>query len=106
VTDFTVLNLEAALLDQIVAGRFFDKPYAFVAVIGDDGWQLGVAVANQNGYTATSKTFTTETEAREWADGLNRHIGIAKETEIRIIVSTMGGMSFQKWETWPATHLN
>jgi hypothetical protein len=93
--DFTSVNLEAALLDQIVAGRF-TKPYCFVAVVADPGWRLGVAVANERGYTPTAKTFDNELEAREWAQGLNEHIGLSDDQAIRIVVSTMGGQPYER----------
>ena len=88
--DITSKYLEAAILDQIVAGTF-TKPYAFVAVAADRGYILGVAVANERGYNPTAKTFDTELEAREWAQGLNEHIGWSDDEIARIVISTMGG---------------
>ncbi|HVG51620.1 MAG TPA: hypothetical protein VM867_08310 [Xanthobacteraceae bacterium] len=90
-TDITNTNLEAALLDQKVAGAF-EMPYAFVAVINKDGWQLGVAVANECGYhPIDGKTFADELAAREWADGLNRHIGLTADDAMCVVISTMCG---------------
>ena len=89
-------NLEAALIDQRVAGTFRDKAYAFVAVNGDSGWQLGVAVANERGYNpVTGKTFVGHDEAQEWADSLNRHLGRDEKLVHAIIGSTMGGLRFK-----------
>jgi len=93
--DFTSTNLEAALLDQVVAGTF-TKPYAFVAVAVKDGWALGVAVANEGGYSPTTKKFDSEQEAREWAQGLNEHIGLSDDEAIRIVISTMGGKPYER----------
>lgn len=90
--DITNRILEAALLDQKIAGAFHGKRYAHVAVACDGGWQLGVAVANEAGYhPIEGKTFDQQFQATAWADGLNEHIGLSKEEAARIIVSTMGG---------------
>ena len=91
-TSITTQHLEAALIDQSVAGSFPDTPYAFVAVIGDGGWQLGVAVANESGYNPIpGKTFKDQAEAKEWAAGLNKHIGRDEDSVVAIVCSTMGG---------------
>lgn len=99
-SDITQTNLEAAIIDQVVAGQFTGLTYAYipVVVIGDGGgWQLGVAVANERGYSPViGKTFDTQLEAKEWADGLNEHVGIDRNTAAFIIISTMGGKSFVK----------
>ena len=91
-TDITSTHLEAALIDQSVAGSFHDKPYAFVAVINGNAWQLGVAVANESGYNPIAgKTFAHRAEAKNWADGLNKHIGLSDIEALDIISSTMRG---------------
>jgi phosphoheptose isomerase len=91
-TDITNQHLEAALIDQKVAGAFQGKRYAFVAVAIKRGWQLGVAVANEQGYNPISgKTFKRHAEAVEWAEGLNKHIGLSKDDWLNIIGSTMRG---------------
>lgn len=90
--DITSTHLEAAIIDQSAAGAFPDKLYAFTAVIADGGWQLGVAVANEQGYNPIpGKTFKDRGEAKQWADGLNQHIGRDDETVMAIICSSMGG---------------
>lgn len=89
--DITNTHLEAALLDQKVAGEFRGKPYAFVPVLHDTGYILGVAVANEPGYSPiTGKTFEDRGRAREWADGLNKHIGLSDEQAMAIVLSSMG----------------
>lgn len=91
-TDITSTHLEAAIIDQTVAGSFGDKPYAYTAVLFDGGWQLGIAVANEQGYNPVGgKTFDTQSEADKWAKGLNEHIGLSAERVASIIISTMGG---------------
>jgi hypothetical protein len=91
-SDLTQTHLEAAIIDQSAAGAFPGKLYAFVAVIGGGGWQLGVAVANEPGYNPIpGKTFKTQAEAKEWADGLNKHIGRDADTVMAIVCSSMGG---------------
>lgn len=90
-TDITNTHLEAALIDQNVAGAFSDKPYAFMAVVAKGGWQLAVAVANERGYNPINKFFESQQEADEWAEGLNRHIGLSADAKFKIVASTMGG---------------
>ena len=89
--DITNEHLDAAILDQKVAGAFAGKRYAYIA-IAKGGWTLGVAVANERGYNPIDgKTFTSQHDAREWAERLNAHIGIDDETASMIVLSTMGG---------------
>jgi hypothetical protein len=91
-TDITNSHLEAAIIDQKVAGAFAGKRYAFAAVIQKDGWQLGVAVENEPGYSPVDgKTFTLQAEAKQWAEGLNKHIGLSDEDALSIIITTMRG---------------
>ena len=91
-TDITDTHLEAAILDQKVAGAFEGQRYAFVAVVGKDGWQLGVAVQEEQGYNPIDgKTFKDQAEAKQWADGLNRHIGLSEDDYFEIVTSTMRG---------------
>lgn len=93
--DITTTHLEAALIDQKVAGAFQGKAYAFIAVYYDSGWKLGIAVANERGYNIVNgKRFATEAEAREWARSLNRHICLSPDQEAAIVVSTMGGRPY------------
>ena len=88
----TTQFLEAAIIDQKVAGEFHGKAYAFVAVAVKGGWQLGVAVANEAGYNPISgKMFKQHAEATLWADGLNKHIGLQNDERLDIITSSMGG---------------
>ena len=90
-TDITTRYLEAAILDQKVAGEFAGTSYAFVAVV-NKGYKLGVAVANENGYSPIEgKTFDTYGEAKQWARELNGHIGLSEEAALDIVGSTMGG---------------
>jgi hypothetical protein len=87
----TNTHLEAAIIDQKVAGEFAGKRYAFTAVI-EDGYMLGVAVANEPGYNPINgKTFDTYDEAKVWANGLNQHIGLKYSEAMDIIISTMRG---------------
>jgi hypothetical protein len=89
VTDITNQHLEAALIDQSVAGAFNGKLYAFVAV-SSNGYGLGVAVFEEQGYNPVGgKSFTTYGEAKEWADGLNAHMGLSKKAALDIVSSTM-----------------
>ena len=98
-TNITQRDLEAAFLDQTVAGMFGSTPYAYVVVGNDDGtYRLGVAVANEDGYNLISgKNFDSQSEAGEWAADLNRHIGLTDSEVASIIISTMGGMRHTRW---------
>jgi hypothetical protein len=94
--DITNKSVEAALLDQKVAGAFRGKTYAYVALVAKRGWILGVAVANESGYhPIEGKTFDNQQQAREWAEGLNAHIGLSDKAAISIVISTMGGVPFR-----------
>jgi hypothetical protein len=102
-TDITNTNLEAAIIDQTVAGAFPDTTYAFVAVYEDAAWRLGVAIANERGYNPVGgKTFEREAEAREWADGLNEHIGLSADRAALIVISTMGGRQLRPSQLRPS----
>ena len=92
--DFTTTNLEAAILDQVVGGTFGCKAYAYTTVVGDDGWQLAIAVANEQGYNPLNKSFKTKAEAETWVNGLNAHIGVSENVADLIVVSTMRGRRF------------
>lgn len=96
--DITSTHLEAAILDQSVAGAFPDKVYAFVAVYATGTqWRLGLSIANEPGYhPIDGKMFESQAEANEWADGLNKHIGLSDNERLAIISSTMGGRPFIK----------
>lgn len=84
--------LEAAIIDQVAAGAFPGKAYAFTAV-HENGWKLGVAVANEQGYHPFKHPFKSQEEAQEWAKGLNEHIGLDERRATRIVCSTMFGGS-------------
>lgn len=90
-SDITTRFLEAAIIDQTVAGTFHGKSYAFVGVM-NEGYQLGVAVANESGYNPVAgKKFDSYGEAMQWASELNAHIGLTREAVLDIVGSTMGG---------------
>jgi hypothetical protein len=87
----TTRYLDAAIIDQKVAGEFHGKVYAFAPVI-ENGYRLGVAVANESGYSPIAgKTFERYDEACQWANELNEHIGLSKDEALDIVGSTMGG---------------
>lgn len=104
--DITSTHLEAAILDQKVAGVFRGKRYAF-AVVTTDGkedtgmWALGVAVQGEQGYNPIEgKTFDVHGDAQQWADGLNKHIGHTPRDVIEIITTTMQGTPRPGLDTW------
>jgi hypothetical protein len=90
-TDITSLNLNAAILDQKVAGAFAGKTYAFVPVVEKNGWALGVAVLNEPGYSPIGGlSWARREDAKHWADGMNEHIGLSPDQALDIVCSTMG----------------
>lgn len=89
-TDITTLNLDAAILDQKVAGEFQGKRYCFIATQHGDQYILGVAVQGERGYNPIrGKAFGTQAKAAEWANGLNEHLGLTAEQATDIVISTM-----------------
>lgn len=92
-TDITTTNLDLAIIDQIVAGSFAGRTYAFTTAANDKGQHiLAVAVANELGYhPIDGKTTRNLIEAERWAEGLNEHIGLSEESALSIVISTMGG---------------
>lgn len=88
--DITNGNLPLAFLDQKVAGMFAGKRYAYIAVAAGNGWQLGIAVSQEQGYSPISGVeFDSWDEATKTADGMNDHIGISEAEATLIQVSTM-----------------
>jgi len=95
--DPTHNNLDAALLDQKVAGVFQGKDYAYVPVVTERGWEAGIAVANEDGYNPIDgfRSFPDQDTARAFCNGMNKHIGLPMDHATGIIVSTMGGYSYR-----------
>lgn len=95
-SDPTHSNLSLALLDQMVAGQMRDKTYAYVATLEKDKWGLGIAVANEPGYSLIKGvvSYADHAKAHEIASGMNEHIGLSADAVCEIIASTMGGRYF------------
>lgn len=90
IRDITEGNLEAAIVDQKVAGAFAGKRYAFLTYELAKGFALGVAVQGEAGfYAIAGKSFETREAADVWSDGLNRHIGLTHTEQQEIILSSM-----------------
>jgi len=90
-TDPTQQSLEAAILDQKVAGMMGDQPYAYVAVYTEGTkFGLGIAAEDQQGYSPISGIeFESHDLAHEFADGMNRHIGLDGTRAAQIICASM-----------------
>jgi hypothetical protein len=96
--DFTTTNLEAAILDQKVAGTFPGKRYAFHYVARKGSWRLGVAVKDEPGYhPIDGLQFDSLHIAKRWANGLNEHIGLTRDAALDIVASTMRKGNWQ-WD--------
>lgn len=88
--DITSDNLALAFLDQKVAGQFAGKHYAYIVVPTDSQWELGIAVANERGYSpVTGSCWSKRTDAQAVADGMNAHIGLSEAESIEILASSM-----------------
>jgi hypothetical protein len=90
--DPTHNSLDAAILDQKVAGLMGDDAYAYVKVTGEGAkpWAIGIAVEHEAGYSPISgMEFATEAEADAFVDGMNRHIGLDARRAMEIVCSTM-----------------
>lgn len=63
---------------------------AYVPVIREHGYSLGIAVAGQAGYYATDYgTVSTWEAACKWADDANTALGVSKEDAMVILCDTM-----------------
>jgi hypothetical protein len=93
--DPTSKSLEAALLDQKVAGMMGDQSYAYVPVVGGSKtWMIGIAVEGQDGYNPIDGglfEFDYDAEATAFANGMNKHIGLTPRRAAEIVTSTMRG---------------
>lgn len=98
IADPTQNDLGAALLDQNVAGQFQGKDYAFVPITADKaGFGVGVAIANEPGYhPVVGFNFDSYREAADFADGMNKHIGLPQDHAVQIVCSTMGGRTYYR----------
>jgi hypothetical protein len=71
---------------------FAGKLWAFTPVMGDYGWQLGIAVSNEAGYSPVPGFFChadTYDEMADHADDLNRERGQEPREAASIVASSM-----------------
>ena len=96
--DPTTMWLDAALLDQVVAGKFHGRPYAFVPiyrspdVFSRNIWGIGIAVEGEHGHYPVahpSFTWAARDEAAAFCEGMNRHVGLSPLREVEIVASSM-----------------
>lgn len=82
---------ETTLID--IFEMFGGKVYAFVPVIRESWIGLGIAVANEKGYSPISSLhYSTDkwNEAQMEADRLNMvHLGLTERTALDIVASTL-----------------
>jgi hypothetical protein len=72
--------------------QFAARQWAFTPVMGDYGWQLGIAEANVAGYSPVPGFFChadSYDEMADHADELNRERGLTDDEAARIIASSM-----------------
>lgn len=98
IPDPTHNSLEAAILDQKVAGWMAGQDYAYAPIAMDQGFGVSIAIANQDGTTPVYgfRTFKHYDEAATFCDGMNKHIGLPMDHAVAIVCSTMGGMSYRR----------
>jgi hypothetical protein len=96
IEDPTNGSLEAALLDQYIAGIFFQKPYAYVPVLHGDEFAIGIAVEGEPGYNlldAKQFRWVSYDVAYNFCMGMNQHIGLTEDQAVRLIADTMRPVS-------------
>lgn len=75
-----------------IEDAFKNKTWSYVPIVTKHGCALGVAVANEKGYSPISLShYTADTweEARRQADALNLERGQSKNEAMAIICSTL-----------------
>ena len=98
--DPTHTSLEAAFLDQKVAGQFHGMDYVYVPSLMDNGmWCVGIAVANEDGHYPIRGSSEFEFDRFDlcviFCHGMNRHIRVPLDHVAEIIASTMGGRTYR-----------
>lgn len=90
---------QLAIAELGIAEMFSGKTYAYVAVMSGDTYGLGIATANERGYSpiplywAQADTFDA---AHDMADNLNRDVlGLNLEAAARIVSSSMAASRAQ-----------
>lgn len=81
-----------AIADQEIEAKFAGKMWAYTAVVGDYGYQLGIAVENEPGYTPVPGFFCHGDDYMEMcdhADALNTERSIDPREGGRIVASSM-----------------
>ena len=69
---------------------------AYVAVIRDGGFSLGIAIEGEAGYNATNlHTVPSWDEARRWAEAANARLGLTETTAFLIVASTIRAQNAQ-----------
>jgi len=62
---------------------------AYYPVVGNDGWEIGIAVWGEQGYYPTGRIFKTESEAEKFCKEMNTHIGINEKQAYMVVAKTM-----------------
>jgi hypothetical protein len=71
---------------------YADRALAYVAVVTEDGYTIGVADAHRRGYCNISyPVVATYDEACVWAEDLNREMGITPSRATDIVIASMFG---------------
>lgn len=75
-----------------IESNFAGRQWAYTPVMGDYGWQLGIAEANIAGYSPVPGFFChadTYDEMAAHADALNAERGVGVEEAMRTVASSM-----------------
>ena len=81
-----------AIAELEIEQKFGGKHWAYVPVTGDYGFQLGIAVSNEAGYSPVPGFWShadTYDEMADHADDLNRARGMEPDEAMRIQCSSM-----------------
>lgn len=79
-----------------------NKRTAYTAVVGEDGFRLGIAVEGEQGYyackdgTDAGGTFPSYEAAQAAAEAYNKRLGFTDEQAFEIVTSTMFGSNAKR----------
>ena len=66
-----------------------NKRYAYVAVITDKGYSIGLAIEGEKGYRPSNYEYNTWQQAQETANLMNDKLGLSRKEASEIVIKTM-----------------
>lgn len=62
----------------------------YAAVLRGNAWTLGIVKEGERGYYGTDyPTVDTQREAQDWAEGLNKRLGLTEKEILMLILQSM-----------------